>query len=168
MYTKRYSTAVSIPATASEVFALVDDHARLSSHMSRRSWAMVGGSMAIETDSGQGKAVGSRLRLHGVVFGRRLSVEETVVERTPPFRKVWETTGEPRLLVIGRYRMGFEIEALGPSSRLTVFIDYDWPSARMSRWLGVLFGGWYARWCTERMANDAARLISMPSERYAT
>ena len=168
MYTKRYSTTVSIPATASEVFALVDDHARLASHMSQRSWAMGGGSMALESDSAQGKAVGSRLRLHGVVFGLRLSVEETVVERTPPLRKVWETTGEPRLLVVGRYRMGFEIEESAPASRLTVFIDYDLPSAGASRWLGILFGGRYARWCTERMANDAARLISMAPARNAT
>ncbi|HTL50524.1 MAG TPA: SRPBCC family protein [Steroidobacteraceae bacterium] len=168
MYARRYSTSVSIPATAREVFALVDDHARLASHMSQRSWAMGGGSMAIEADSGQGKIVGSRLRLHGVVFGLRLSVEETVVERTPPFRKVWETTGEPRLMVVGRYRMGFEIEESGPASRLTVFIDYDLPSARARRWLGVLLGGWYARWCTERMANDAARLISMSSARNPT
>ena len=168
MYAKRFSTTVSVPAPPSEVFALVDDHARLSSHMSQRSWAMGGGSMAIETDSGEGKAVGSRLRLHGVVCGLRLSVEEAVVERTPPFRKVWETIGEPRLLVIGRYRMGFEIEAHGPSSRLMVFIDYDRPSAGASRWLGVLFGDWYARWCTQRMANDAARLFSTPSGRSPT
>lgn len=168
MYANSSSATVSISATASEVFALVDDHARLSSHMSQRSWAMGGGSMAIEVDSGQGKAVGSRLRLHGVVFGLRLFVVETVVERTPPFRKVWETNGEPRLLVIGRYRMGFEITEFGSSSHLTVFIDYDLPSAKPSRWIGMLFGGWYARWCTERMANDAARLLSMSCAKNVT
>jgi len=168
MYAQHYSTTVSIPATASEVFALVDDHARLAAHMSQRSWAMGGGSMVLEADAGQGKVVGSRLRLHGIVCGMRLSVEEAIVERTPPCRKVWETIGEPRLLVIGRYRMGFEIEALGSSSRLTVFIDYDRPSARATRWLGVLFGGRYARWCAERMANDAARFLSIPSGRSPT
>jgi hypothetical protein len=124
--------------------------------------------MTLESDAGQGKEVGSRLRLHGIVCGLRLSMEEAVVERTPPYRKFWETIGEPRLLVIGRYRMGFEIEALGSSSRLTVFIEYDRPSASATRWLGVLFGGRYARWCTERMANDAARLISIPSGRSST
>lgn len=168
MYAQHYSTTVSIPATASEVFALVDDQARLAGHMSQRSWAMGGGSMALESDAGQGKVVGSRVRLHGIVWGLRLSLEEAVVERTPPYRKVWETIGEPRLLVIGRYRMGFEIEPLGSSSRLKIFIDYDRPSGRATRWLGVLFGGRYARWCTERMASDAARFISITPGRSPT
>lgn len=156
-YARRFTTAVTVPAPATDVFALVDDHARLSAHMSRRSWAMGGGSMTVETDAAGGRAVGSRLKLHGIVFGLRLFVEEAVVERTPPRRKAWETVGEPRLLVIGRYRMGFDIEPLGASSRLTVFIDYDPPAGRTSRWLGALFGRGYAKWCTARMANDAAR-----------
>ena len=155
----RHSHAVSVEVAAppQEVFAFVDDHARLSSHMGRRSWAMGGGAMTVEFDGGMGKAVGSTLRLHGVVLGMRLEVRETVVERVPPWRKTWETAGEPRLLVIGAYRMGFAIEELGHASRLTVFIEFDLPRRLPARWLGQLFGRWYARWCTESMARDAAR-----------
>jgi hypothetical protein len=156
-YARHFAMAARVAAPADDVFALVDDHARLSAHMSRRSWAMGGGSMTVESDSARGQAVGSRLMLHGIVFGLRLFVEEAVVERTPPYRKVWETVGEPRLLVIGRYRMGFDIEQQGTSSLLTVFIDYDLPTRWTSRWLGALFGSGYARWCAARMANDAAR-----------
>ena len=157
MYPYSYSTTLPISAPVGEVFALVDDHTRLSSHMTRRSWAMGGGSMTIDTDASHGKTIGSRLRLHGVVFGVSLFVEEVVVERMPPFRKVWETVGEPKLLVIGRYRMGVELEEFGRSSRLRVFIDYDLPAKAPWRWLGALFGRYYARWCTARIANDAAR-----------
>jgi hypothetical protein len=35
----------------------------------------------------------------------------------------WKTIGEPKLLVIGSYRMGFRIEASGTASLLTVFIS---------------------------------------------
>jgi hypothetical protein len=93
--------------------------------------------------------------LGGRAFGIRLSVEETVMERVPPFRKVWETDERSRLLVIGPYRMGFEIAPVGPRSHLSVFIDYALPDGFWTRWLGRLVGGWYARWCVRRTVDDA-------------
>lgn len=112
--------------------------------------------MVIEFDDGRGKVVGSRLSMRGKAFGVRLCLEEVVVERVPPRRKCWETVGEPRLLVIASYRMGFSIEDDGQACRVTVFIDYELPGRPPGRWLGSLFGRAYARWCTESMAGDAA------------
>ena len=155
MTSQRFATTVRVPAPAGEVFAFLDEHARLVSHMGKRSLAMGGGSMAVEFDEGRGKVVGSKLRLAGTAFGIRLGVEEVVVDRAPPSRKSWETVGEPRLLVIGPYRMGFTIEDLGRTSLLTVFIDYGFPLRAPWRWLGRLLGRSYARWCTDRMAGDA-------------
>lgn len=157
MYPRHRAASVEICATPPEVFAFADDHERLSSHMGRRSWAMAGSAMKIERDELEGRSVGSKLKLSGSVLGLRLEVEEVVVERIPPWRKAWETMGEPRLLVIGSYRMGFFIDDLGATSRLTVFMDYEPPRRPPAHWFGRLFGGWYARWCTERMAHDAAR-----------
>lgn len=157
MYSRSHAAAVIVRATPREVFAFTDDHARLASHMSRRSWAMGGGAMTIEADERKGRSVGSKLKLSGSILGVRLEVEEMVTERTPPWRKAWETIGEPRLIVIGAYRVGFAIEDLGDASRLTVTIDYELPRRSASRWLGRLFGRQYARWCTERMAQDTAR-----------
>jgi hypothetical protein len=79
-----------------------------------------------------------------------------VTECAPPRRKVWETVGTPRLLVIGPYRMGFEVSPEGAAgSRLRVFIDYALPTGAPARWLGRALGGAYARWCTHRMVRDA-------------
>ena len=113
--------------------------------------------MTTELDEGRGRQVGSRIRLAGRVFGVELSVEEIVTERSPPLRKVWETIGTPRLLVIGHYRMGFELAAQGSSSMLRVFIDYALPQRAPVWWLGRLLGRQYARWCTQRMVEDAAK-----------
>lgn len=156
-YPYSHETVVVVHAPVQDVFDFVDDHSRLSSHMTRRSWMMGGGVMSIETDAGQARVVGSKLRLHGAAFGFRLSVEEIVTERTPPFRKTWETIGEPALLVIGSYRMGIELEKHGAQSRLRVSIDYALPRSRAPRWLARILANRYAGWCTRRMANDAAR-----------
>ena len=149
-----------VAGTAESVFSLLDDHNRLAGHMSQTSWMMAGTKMNIELDAAKGRATGSRIELRGRVLGVSIHVAEVVTEHQPPHRKAWETTGTPRLLVIGHYMMGFEIAPQGPSSRLRVFIDYDLPARVPERWLGFLLGGFYARWCTQSMANDAAAYFS--------
>ena len=113
--------------------------------------------MRVEVDAGLGQKVGSRIRLAGRVCGIELSVEEVVTERNPPFRKVWETIGSPRLLVIGDYRMGFELSPRGSESTLRVFIDYALPESAPAHWLGRLFGRYYAKWCTQQMVDGAVK-----------
>ena len=146
----------TVPAAVSEVFALLDDHMRLSSHMAKPSAMMLGTKMNLEFDAAEGREVGARIGMTGSALGLRLSLEEVVTERVPPVRKVWETIGEPRLLVIGHYRMGFDITPDGARSRVRVFIDYDLPRRAPWRWFGQLLSHAYARWCTRRMAQDAA------------
>ena len=148
-------TRVSLSSPAEAVFSLLDDHSRLSAHMTKRNWMMAGSRMVVETDAAAGRAVGSKIRLYGQVLGIGLTLDEAVIERNPPLRKVWETTSEPRLLVIGEYRMGFEITPSDSGCTLLVFLDYALPRSGLSRWLGVVLSGAYARWCTRRMARDA-------------
>jgi hypothetical protein len=156
MLPHHFESIVEVNAAADAVFSRLDDHSRLSAHMSNSSWMMAGSRMSIELDATEGRVVGAIIRLRGRVLGIRLCVEEIVTERNPPLRKVWETTGRPQLLVIGPYRMGYEITPRAQTSRLRVFIDYALPDGPISRWLGRLFGHFYARWCTQRMADDAA------------
>ena len=154
-YPGHHRSELDVAASADNLFALLDDHTRLASHMEKPSLMMVGATMQVETDALHGQAVGSVIRVTGHLLGMDLAVEEVVTEREPPFRKAWETRGEPRLLVIGSYRMGFAIAPNGSHSRLTVFIDYQLPPQGFARLLGHLFGRSYAAWCTRRMVEDA-------------
>jgi hypothetical protein len=156
MQTFHCETTATLEARAEDVFDYLDDHRRIAAHMSDSSWMMAGSRMALELDASQGRAVGAKVRLSGRALGIALAVEEVVTERNPPLSKAWETTGRPQLLVIGPYRMGYQVTPLGASSRLRVFIDYAPPDGPVSRRLGSLFGRTYARWCTRRMAEDAA------------
>ena len=156
MFARHYDESVSLPAPPEQVFAFADDHSRLSSHMNDSSWMMGGGRMSVVADEGGGQAVGSHIRLGGRVFGVRLFLDEVVTRRQPPFHKVWETVGMPRLLVIGAYRMGVHITPDNDGSRLRVFIDYERPTGRATYWLGRLFGGVYARWCVRQMLAGAS------------
>jgi hypothetical protein len=149
-------TAVRIESAAETVFAYLDDHRHLGAHMSASSWMMLGSKMDYEFDGYEARSVGSKFGFHGKILGIPLSAEQAVVIRMPPRLKVWEIIGVPNLWVIGRYRMGFEIVPAARSCRLRVFIDYDLPETAPTRWLGLIFADVYARWCTGRMAKDAA------------
>ena len=162
-YPRHHRSEVDVHAEAKVLFAHLDDHRRLAGHMEKPSLMMAGATMRVETDALKGQAVGSVIRIAGRVLGVNLAVDEVVTERVPPLRKTWETCGEPQLLVIGSYRMGFTIAAHGDRSRLVVFIDYELAPRGFTRGLGLLFGRAYAAWCTRRMANDAVAAFVSPA-----
>lgn len=157
-YERHEESRVEISASPEQIFAVLDDHLRLSSHMNKPSWQMGGGKMETIMDAAHGQSVGSHIVLRGRVFGVELFVEEVVTTHAPPFRKVWETIGEPRLLVIGSYRMSFDITSgNNGASKVRVAIDYTLPEHGVAKVFRLVFGRMYARWCTRQMTTDAAK-----------
>lgn len=152
---QHYENSTLIPVTSDELFSYLDEHKNLSSHMSKSSWMMAGGSMSVKTDIGNGQKVGSHIRLNGKVFRVNLFLDEVVTKREPPYIKTWKTVGELSLIVIGHYQMGLEIEPENGNSRLKVYIDYELPNSFSTRWLGYLFGRIYAKWCVQQMIKGA-------------
>ena len=110
-----------------------------------------------------GRRLGSEVRLAGRIFGAEWSVAERVIERNPPRFKVWQTIDSPRLLIIGDYRMGFQVGVEPGGSMLTVFINYALPQSRPGRWLSQLLGGFYARWCSQQMVEGAKQHFTEPT-----
>lgn len=158
--------AAFVPAPARSVFERLDDQTRLAEHMGRPSAMMGGGRMTYEFDAMRGQAVGSHIRMGGEAFGLRLFVDEVVTLRDPPRRKVWRTTGEPTLIIMGAYEMGFEIADEGTGSRLRVWIDYTLPSRGWARRVPAL-AALYARWCVRRMVSDAVQHFTSAGARAA-
>jgi len=147
---RHYEDSLNVSALPEDLFAFVDDFRRFSSHMSESSWMMGGGKMDISLDEGQGKKVGSRVRMAGRIFGLFLYLEEAVTEYEPPRAKAWKTVGSPNLLVIGHYQMRLTIQPLEHKvSLLRVSIDYELPMR--NAWIGKLFGSMYAKWCVQQM-----------------
>ena len=146
---RHYEASLTIPGSAERVFAYIDDHKRFSSHMSQSSWMMAGGRMKLTLDAGGGKKLGSHIKLGGKVLGASLYLDEVITEYQPPLKKVWETVGATKLLVIGDYRLGVEIKPKDQDCLVRVFIDYELPATNV--WLGRLFGGIYAKWCVGQM-----------------
>lgn len=155
---KTYKECTFIPASAEEVFAFIDDHSRFSSHMSKSSWMMGGSQMETNMDDKHGQAVGSHIKMSGKVLGINLFLDEVITKREPPFLKIWETVGTPKLLIIGNYQMRIKIEPQEKGSMLSVSIDYDLP--KTNTWLGKLFSGFYAKWCVRQMIKGVSDSFS--------
>ena len=152
-----YSSTVRLNATASEAFSFLDDPKRLSSHMGKSSMMMAGSKMEMNLDKNEGRGVGAEIILNGKMLGIPLYVREFVTQSESPGHKVWETKGPQKLVIMDQYRMGFELKPNGNTIELKVFIDYSLPKAGFSKMLGQLLGKVYAKWCTDKMANDAAQ-----------
>jgi hypothetical protein len=161
-----YETSVPLDASPEAAFAYLDDFRQLSAHMEKPSAMMMGSKMSISTDALEGRAPGSRVHMGGKILAMNLSLDEVVTERQPPLRKAWRTV-DAKLLVIGPYQLGFGLSPSGDRSMLRVFIDYALPDGTLGRWLGRLFGAAYARWCTEKMATDAAAHFAAGAPRSA-
>lgn len=153
-----------IRASQAEIFANLDDQTHLAAHMEKRSMRMPGGRMTYEFDAANGRAVGSMIRMGGRFLGLSLFVREVVTERTLPTRKLWQTRGPQRMLIINSYVMGFETRRNGADAGVRVFIDYQLPHSLPARWLGLIFAPLYARWCVSRMVKDVLRHLGSATD----
>ena len=152
-----YEESSLISSSPEEIYSYTDDHANFSSHMNKSSWMTGGGKMKTEVDEGKGQKVGSHIRMKGKVFGINLFLDEVITIHNPPFKKEWQTVRDISLLVIGHYKLGFDIVPQNNSSLLKVYIDYSLPKSLRTRWLGILFGKMYAKWCVNQMIGGVKK-----------
>ena len=148
---RHFENEVFIKAPADEIFEYADNPANFSSHMNKSSWMMGGSKMTTHTDKGGGRKIGSHIKMSWSIFGINLYLNELVTIREPPLRKEWQTIGDINLLVINHYRLGFEVEPDKKRSNFRVYIHYDLPKSIQTRWLGLIFGDVYAKWCVNQM-----------------
>jgi len=154
---KHYESSVLIHADPKDVFAVVNEHASISSHMNKSSWMMGGGKMETKLDKDKGQKIGSHIKMSGKILGINLFLDEVITHDDPPYHKAWQTVGEINLLVIGHYKMGLDITSQNGNSILKVNIEYELPRPRFTKILGALFGGMYAKWCVDQMIQDVKK-----------
>jgi len=151
-----YETSGLLNSSIEGAFNYLDDHTKLSGHMNKSSWMMMGSQMLTEFDSAQGKSIGAKIIMRGKMMGVPLFVNEEITERIPQFKKTWETQGPQKLVILDQYKMGFILKPEGKeSTKLTVFIDYCIPTSGFKHLLAVATAKIYAKWCTESMVKDA-------------
>jgi hypothetical protein len=159
-----FERSANVGAPCDVVFDYLDDFAHFGEHMMRSSWMMAGSSMRYEFDEARGRTVGARIWLRGAFLGAPLEIEQQVTERVPPLSKSWQTTGQPRMLILKAYRMGFALSSKAGRCALRVYIDYAKPERGLGRWLGQVVAAPYARWCVRNALEGALRRFGQTPE----
>ena len=163
-FTHSYSSKVLLNTDTKTAFEYLDEPKKLSARMGRSSMMMAGSKMDMILDEKQGRDLGSVIKMTGKMMGLDLFLQEKIVDRKPFEKKYWEAFGTQRLVILDQYRMGFSLKELGKQTELTVSIQYRLPSKGISRIIGKMLAGFYAKWCTEQMTKDAERAFESKSE----
>jgi hypothetical protein len=162
---RRLEKTITVPASPARVFAWLDDPRNTGLHMSRPSMAMLGGALRVERLSAIATGVGATYRSWGRVLGLRIDFTTTVVRWVADREKVWRTTRDPRLIVLGHFEMRFGAEPVSDGTRLTMVLEYELPPRGVGRLVGRALAAPYAKWCLRRMCRDARTALGVDDRR---
>jgi hypothetical protein len=156
---KLLTESIEIKAQPSEVFKHVDNINNTGTHMSKSNMPMMGGSLKTEILSKNEIGPGATYRMYGKVMGMDIDFTETVTKWIENQERVWETIGDPKLLIMGGYAMNFNVRPSNWGTRLTFGIKYSYPKSAFWKFIAFLLGDWYAKWCLKNMAKDVKRAL---------
>lgn len=156
-----FSQTIQINKKVAQVFAYIDDIHNTGWHMEKSSMPMMGSKMTVETISEQKSGLGATYRWTGKVMGLRIDFTETITRWVKNKERVWQTIGDPQIIIMGNYVMGFFLKPILESTQLTFEIDYELPKPLFWSLVGRLLSPWYSRWCLSNMCNDAKATLEL-------
>lgn len=126
-------------------------------HMTMSSAMMMGSKLHLEFLTDHHFGLGSRYRWRGKMMGLKMDFTVEVTRWIDGQEKIWETIGEPKLIIYSWYRMILKVFPKGDMSYAELSITYERPSGCITRVLSFLFADWYCRWCLRKMLEDAKK-----------
>lgn len=161
MNQKILSESVEIKSSPDVVFSHIDYVRNIGMHMSKRSMPMMGGSLKTEILSKNDRGLGATYRMYGKVMGMKIDFTEKVTKWIENQEKVWETIGEPKLIIMGGYIMNLNVRPSNFGTRLTFGIKYSYPKSVFWKGISIVVGDWYAKWCLRNMCRDAKKALEI-------
>ena len=119
--------------------------------MSENSMMMMGSKLTLEHLSGPERGVGAIFRWLGKIMGMEIDITERITTWIENREKVWETIGQPKIILLGWYRMILKTSAVKEGTLTSLQIDFTPPSGFFYKILYFLFSGWYCNWCLNNM-----------------
>lgn len=157
-------------ATPGQVFKCIDDLSVTGMHMTQSSMMMMGNKLNLACLTENHSGLGSKYRWTGKMMGLPMGFTVEVTKWIPGKEKIWETIGEPKLIIYSRYRMHLLIVPAVYGCNAELSISYEKPKGFFSRILSFFFADWYCKWCLKQMLGDAKKLLEAPvsEERLST
>jgi hypothetical protein len=150
---------IIIYTSPQKVFSHMDDLSKTGMHMKENSMMMMGSKLSFERLEGPLQGIGTTYRWHGKIMGLPVDITETVTKWTENQEKVWETTGDPKIILLGWYRMILKLMPVKEGTLVSLQIDYTQPNGVFYNFLYFFLSRWYCHWCLNNMLNDSKKTI---------
>lgn len=142
-------------ASPEVVFKTIDDLGVTGMHMTKSSMMMMGSKLHLEFLTLNHTGLGSRYRWTGTMMGLKMDFTVEVTKWIEGREKVWETIGDPKLIIYSWYRMTLNVLPIENGTKAELLITYEKPKGFFNRIISLLLADWYCRWCLRKMLGDA-------------
>ena len=153
---KRIETYNSTP---DKVFKCIDDLGVTGMHMTKSSMPMMGGKLDLNFLTVNHTGLGSKYRWTGKVVGMPMDFMVEVTKWVMGKEKIWETIGEPKMIIYSWFRMQLDISAASEGTKAELSISYKKPKGWLNRLLSFFLAGWYCNWCLRNMLEDSKKSL---------
>lgn len=144
-----------INASPDKVFTFMDNIENTGMHMTKSNVPMFGSKLNIEWLTENKTGFGAKYRWTGNVLGMKMDFIVEVTKWEEAKEKIWETTGESKMIILSWYRMFLQLTAQNDgNTKAELGIDYTRPKGGL---LGFALAKRYAVWCVNSMLNDTKK-----------
>lgn len=141
------------------VFETIDDLGVTGMHMAQSSVMMAGSKLRLTFLTSQHKGLGTCYRWYGSFLGMKIHFTVVVTRWIEGIEKIWETVGEPRLLIFSWFSMHLHTTKMPGGTLAELSISYEKPKGWYFRLLSTLFAKMYCRWCLNNMLGNTQRRL---------
>lgn len=149
-------------ASRAQVFRCIDNLAITGTYMITSSSMMIGSKLNLEFLTKNHTGFGSKYRWTGTMMGLLIDVAMEVTKWVPGVEKIWETIGEPKLIIYSWYRIQLIITDIPEGiSQAELSITYKKPGRLFYKILSFFFADWYCKWCLKKMLAEAKNNLEL-------
>ena len=152
-------------ATPEKVFQCIDDLGVTGMHMTKSSMPMMGSKLSLNFLTANHTGLGSKYRWTGKVVGMTMDFTVEVTKWVKDKEKIWETIGDPNMIIYSWFRMNLEISTSPNNTQAELSISYEKPKGWLNRFLSFLLADWYCNWCLKHMLVDSKKALDSPETR---
>jgi hypothetical protein len=163
---KTFTKIENFKSSPDLVFKCLDDLGVTGMHMTKSSVMMMGNKLNLEFLTEKHTGRGTKYRWTGKMMGLKMDFTVEVTKWIEGVEKVWETIGDPRMIIYSWYRMHMLLTADENTTVVELSISYEKPKDGFMKILSFLFADWYCKWCLRKMLRDAKKELehSEPTE----
>jgi len=161
---KTLTRTTTYPSPADIVFQCLDNLGVTGTHMTQSSAMMMGSKLDLRFLTEHHTGLGTKYRWTGKMMGLKMDFTVEVTKWMPGEEKIWETIGEPELIIYSWYRMHLMLTETMGGTCARLSISYKKPKGIFHNLLSFLFADWYCKWCLKHMLEDANKLLMNDKE----